>query len=159
NRVAYVTVAEMRVGKSMAQRRRMIGRYWLALVCLLTLLMGPAPAPAAQLQRVQPLPSEQAVVPQAAQPPATAPSVPVPVPAATAGTPDYVLGSGDKLRITVFGEKDLSGEFDIDGTGNIAMPLIGNVAAAQQTVAQVAQDIEQKLRNGYLRDPKVSIDV
>ncbi len=72
---------------------------------------------------------------------------------------DYTLGPGDKLRITVFGEKDLSGEFDVDGGGNISMPLIGNVVVVKRTVAQIINDIEGQLRGGYLRDPKVSIDV
>lgn len=94
------------------------------------------------------------MAPVRAQTPPPAAANPAPVSPA-----DYTLGPGDKLRITVFGEKDLSGEFDIDGGGNISMPLIGNVVVVKQTVAQVIKDIEGKLQGGYLRDPKVSIDV
>ena len=42
----------------------------------------------------------------------------------------YTLGSGDRVRVTVYGEDDLSGEFDISGAGEIAYPLIGQVASA-----------------------------
>ena len=44
-----------------------------------------------------------------------------------AGAPAYKLGSGDQLRVTVFGHKDLSGEFQIDGQGHISLPLIGKI--------------------------------
>src|SRR5690606_14532210 len=51
----------------------------------------------------------------------------VPLPSDAAA--DYALGSGDKLRVIVFGEPDLSGEFDVSGSGNVALPLIGQVRA------------------------------
>ena len=72
---------------------------------------------------------------------------------------EYTLGSGDKLRVTTFGEQDLSGEFEVGSTGKISMPLIGDINVAGQTIAQVVTVIEEKLRNGYLRDPKVNIEV
>lgn len=83
--------------------------------------------------------------------------------ASAAGSPragaDYVLGSGDKLRISVFGEDNLTGEFNVSGSGQISFPLIGDVRAAGQTVAQVRTTIEVALRNGYLKDPRVSAEV
>jgi len=77
----------------------------------------------------------------------------------SAPAPAYTLGSGDRLRITVFGEHDLSGEFEVNNVGKISMPLIGDIEVAKMTVAQAADSITQKLSGGYLRDPKVSIDV
>lgn len=72
---------------------------------------------------------------------------------------DYVLGVGDKLKITVFGEKDLSGDFEVSSTGIISMPLIGEVPSAQRTVSQIQAEITQKLSSGYMRNPHVSIEV
>lgn len=80
--------------------------------------------------------------------------------AAFAGTAnEYVLGIGDKLRITTFGEAELSGEFEVSSTGKIAMPLIGEVAAAGETVVKVQESIRSELASGYLKDPRVSIEV
>ena len=82
----------------------------------------------------------------------------------TAATPskvgyDYVLGSGDKLRVIVFGEETLSGEFVVAGNGSISFPLVGDIAAAGKTVTQVQQEIHSALANGYLKDPRVSAEV
>lgn len=72
---------------------------------------------------------------------------------------EYVLDVGDKLKIVVFGEQDLSGEFQISSTGVISLPLIGEVEAAKITVAQLQAAIVQRLADGYLKDPRVSIEV
>ena len=73
---------------------------------------------------------------------------------------DYRLGAGDKLRIGVFGEDTLSGEFLVPGGGGtIAFPLIGDVQASGLTVNQLQTEIESKLRPDYLKDPHVSIEV
>lgn len=74
-------------------------------------------------------------------------------------TEAYKLGTGDRLRITVFGEEDLTGEFDIDGTGVVAFPLIGNTLAAGVDVRALEKRIEDKLSDGYLMNPRVSIEV
>lgn len=73
--------------------------------------------------------------------------------------PVYTLGSGDKLRVTVFGEEDLSGEFEVSGNGQISLPLIGEVDAGGKNLRALADVIEDRLQEGYLKDPKVSIDV
>jgi protein involved in polysaccharide export with SLBB domain len=80
---------------------------------------------------------------------------------ASAGTElDYKLGAGDKVRIIVFGESDLTGEFDVPGSvGTISFPLIGDVQAGGLTVGELQTEIEAKLRDGYLKDPRVSIEV
>lgn len=71
----------------------------------------------------------------------------------------YTLGSSDRLRITVFGHADLSGEFEIDGTGAISMPLIGQVTAEDLTTVQLEELIAGKLSDGYVLDPRVSAEV
>ncbi|SMH54014.1 polysaccharide biosynthesis/export family protein [Azospirillum agricola] len=72
---------------------------------------------------------------------------------------DYRLGSGDALRVIVFGEEQLSGEFRVDGTGKVAMPLIGDVTAKNRTTGEVEKEISSKLSQGYVRDAKVSVEV
>ncbi len=71
----------------------------------------------------------------------------------------YTLGNGDRLRITVFDHADLSGEFEVDGTGSISMPLIGQVNAVGLTTPQLESRITGELANGLLIDPKVSAEV
>lgn len=75
------------------------------------------------------------------------------------GQPIYTLGSGDKLRVTVFGEADLSGEFEVDGSGEISMPLIGSVLAGNRSVRELEGRITELLADGYLKKPRVSVDV
>ncbi len=72
---------------------------------------------------------------------------------------DYVLGPGDKLRIIVFGEESLTGEFFVAGNGTLAFPLIGAVPAAGKTVGDLQNVIATQLRGGYLKDPRVSAQV
>ena len=71
----------------------------------------------------------------------------------------YTLGSGDRVRVTVYGERDLSGTFEISGQGEIAYPLIGEVPAGGKTVHELEKVIVTRLADGYLRKPKVSIEV
>lgn len=78
---------------------------------------------------------------------------------ATAGTEDYLLGTGDKVRLTVFNEPTLSGDFSVNANGNISVPLIGDVPASGKKSSQVADAIRDAFANGYLRDPKVSLEV
>ena len=71
----------------------------------------------------------------------------------------YLLASGDRVRVIVFGQDSLSNSFAVDGAGNISMPLIGLVKAYGLTTAELARTVEARLRAGYLRDPGVSIEV
>lgn len=71
----------------------------------------------------------------------------------------YQLGPGDKLRITVFGETDLTGEYSVTGGGDVSFPLIGNVPAVGKTVEQVQEAIRTRLASGYVQDPRVSAEV
>jgi len=73
--------------------------------------------------------------------------------------PEIKLSPGDKLRVTVFGEDKLSGDFDLDLNGNASLPLAGTVNLAGQTKQQAEATIARKLRSEYLRSPKVTVDV
>ncbi len=71
----------------------------------------------------------------------------------------YTLAGGDRLRIIVFGQDALSNSYAVDGIGRISMPLIGTVEAQGHSTQGLARVIEEKLRAGYLREPKVSVEV
>jgi polysaccharide export outer membrane protein len=71
----------------------------------------------------------------------------------------YRVASGDQLRVIVFGQDNLTNSFNVDGAGNIAMPLIGTVHVQGLTSAEAAGALETRLRAGYLREPKVSVEV
>ncbi|MDP9127626.1 MAG: polysaccharide export protein [Pseudomonadota bacterium] len=87
-------------------------------------------------------------------------SIPSSVPSAQApAVSDYILGIGDKVRITTFGEASLSGDFQVSSTGVISMPLVGEVNAAGQTIAQLQAAVVTKLSNGFMKKPDVSIEV
>ena len=72
---------------------------------------------------------------------------------------DYVLGSGDRIRIVVFGQEDLSGEFEIDGTGYVSLPLIKEVTASGLTLRQLEALIAGKLKPDFLKNPRVNVEV
>jgi protein involved in polysaccharide export with SLBB domain len=75
------------------------------------------------------------------------------------GSSAYKLDTGDKVKVTVYGEDDLSGEFDVDGSGLVRLPLIGQVRAAGLTLKEFEVAVEAKLSAGYLVNPKVSTSV
>jgi polysaccharide export outer membrane protein len=80
-------------------------------------------------------------------------------PAADQGRPAYRLGAGDKLRVTVFNETDLSGDFDVNDQGEIGLPLIGQVPVAGKTLGEAQELVTEKYGAKYLVNPRVSIDV
>lgn len=71
----------------------------------------------------------------------------------------YKLGSDDNIKITIFGEPELSGVYVIDGNGFISMPLIGNINVLNLSVHEVEEKIALNLANGYILDPSVSIEL
>jgi polysaccharide biosynthesis/export protein len=71
----------------------------------------------------------------------------------------YILDAGDKVRITVFEQASLTNVYTVDQTGYIAFPLVGSVAARSRTLKQLEANIASELRNGFLRDPDVSIEM
>ena len=71
----------------------------------------------------------------------------------------YRLGLGDKVRVNVFGEASLSGEYQVSGTGVVAMPLVGDVKAIGLSARELEAALVQRYAGGYLRDPKIAVEV
>jgi polysaccharide export outer membrane protein len=71
----------------------------------------------------------------------------------------YRLDAGDKLRVVVYGQEGLTNTYAIDAGGSITMPLIGPVPARGRTPASLAAEISAKLRNGYIREPSVAVEI
>ena len=72
---------------------------------------------------------------------------------------NYKIAPMDKLAIKVFKMEDLSGDYDVDLAGNISLPLIGQVEAANLTTAQLDDQLTQKLGAKYLEHPDVSVAI
>ncbi|WP_446830496.1 polysaccharide biosynthesis/export family protein [Candidatus Foliamicus sp.] len=72
---------------------------------------------------------------------------------------EYALGPGDRIRITVYGHEDLSGEFLINEKGSVALPLAGNLELEGVTVLEAQQMVVNALRPDYLRNPRVGVEV
>lgn len=83
----------------------------------------------------------------------------VPPPLAAAFDEPYALASGDRLRVNVFGQQNLSNSYAIEPDGAIAMPLVGRLKVEGKTSDQVRSGIETKLKSGFLRDPNVSVEI
>jgi polysaccharide export outer membrane protein len=71
----------------------------------------------------------------------------------------YRVDSGDRLRVTVFDQKDLTNTYSVDQAGYVAFPLIGSVPARGRTIQELEGQIAAQLQKGYLRNPDVSIEV
>ena len=101
-------------------------------------------------------------LPQPNYPPPTGEPMPIgPQPVAMMAEPEpsYGLDSGDKLRVVVFGQEGLSASYSVDTSGKITMPLIGAVNARGMTPAGLQQAIAAKLKNGFVREPHVAVEV
>jgi polysaccharide export outer membrane protein len=71
----------------------------------------------------------------------------------------YILGPNDRIRVKVYGEQDITGEYEIDSAGNVSIPLAGHVKAAGLTTRQVERAIAAALSKGIVRDPRVNVEV
>jgi len=71
----------------------------------------------------------------------------------------YRLDAGDKLRVVIYGQEGLTNTYAIDAGGSITMPLIGAVPARGRTPSALAAEIGARLRNGYIRDPSVAVEI
>jgi len=71
----------------------------------------------------------------------------------------YRLDAGDKLRVVVYGQEGLTNTYAIDAAGSITMPLIGQVPARGRSPASLAAEITARLRNGYIREPSVAVEI
>jgi len=86
-------------------------------------------------------------------------SVMLPGSQAEAQSVAYRLSPGDKVRVTVFGHEDLSGEFEVDPEGRISLPLIQYVDAQGTTSQELEANITSSLSPDYLKDPRVSVEI
>lgn len=71
----------------------------------------------------------------------------------------YRLGSGDRVRVTVYGQPELTGEYSVDGSGQMSYPLVGQLRAGGLTAAELEKALIQKLSPDYLKDPSISVEV
>ena len=71
----------------------------------------------------------------------------------------YRLGAGDQVRVTVYEQEGLTNTYTVDQSGYIEFPLVGADAARGFTAQQIEASIADKLRQGYLRDPDVSVEI
>lgn len=72
---------------------------------------------------------------------------------------NYRLGVGDKVKVTVLGQPELTGEADVDAAGRVVVALAGDIMAAGRTVSEVQNDIQSKYAGEILRNPKVTVQV
>jgi len=87
------------------------------------------------------------------------PMAAAPVTMARLNEQPYLLDSGDKLRVVVFGQENLSRVYTVDGGGFISMPLIGAVQARGLTTFALERAIASQLRTKYVKDPKVTVEI
>lgn len=71
----------------------------------------------------------------------------------------YRLGAGDRVRVTVFEQEGLTNSYSVDQSGYLSFPLVGAIPARGHTAQQLEGEIANKLRQGYLRDPDVSVEI
>jgi protein involved in polysaccharide export with SLBB domain len=69
------------------------------------------------------------------------------------------LQPGDKIRIVVFGEDNLNGEYQVDQGGQISLPLAGTIKVQGMTQAELEQELAKKFRSQYLKSPKVTVTI
>ena len=129
-------------------------RAFLAITMMAAMVAGPAMA-----QMVPAVPSVSAPRAVAAPPP---PMAAAPVISTASGndvTYSYHLGASDQVKITIFGEPDLSGTFTVTGEGKISVPLIGDIRAMGLSAPELQTELQTAYEQGYLKDPKVNVEV
>ena len=126
-----------------------MGRIGVWIACLFALALAACEGGAMQegvARSSMPVPSEGGVIPRN-------------LPQGSDPVFQYHLGSGDKVRIITFGEGALTGEFVVSGAGTISLPLIGDIRALGLTTGELQINIQNALKNGFLTDPKVNVEV
>src|SRR6516225_2469520 len=78
---------------------------------------------------------------------------------AAAASAPAKLRPGDKIRITVYGEDKLSGDYQLDQSGQISLPLAGTITAEGLTQSEFEQALTKKFRSQYLKNPKVTVTI
>jgi polysaccharide export outer membrane protein len=77
----------------------------------------------------------------------------------TSAAASYVLGPNDRVRLKVYGEPDIAGEYEVDNNGNVSIPLAGHIRAAGLTTRQLERSIASALSKGIVRDPRVNVEI
>lgn len=108
--------------------------------------------PFASMRRARPAPMMVAAAPVYAP-------APIPVMPAPAYDLNYRLDAGDKLRVVVYGQEGLTNGYAVGASGAITMPLIGPVMARGMTPGELAGAITGRLRDGYIREPSVAVEI
>jgi polysaccharide export outer membrane protein len=103
------------------------------------LMYGPPPGTPRVVRRAEPAMPVRAMMPESSTP--------------------YTLDAGDKLRVMVFGQDNLSNSYTVDAAGQVTLPLIGAVSARGTTTQQLAGAIAGRLRESFIRDPSVTVEV
>lgn len=75
------------------------------------------------------------------------------------GEQSYRLGPNDRIRLRVYGEQDIAGDYEVDSDGFVSVPLAGRIKAAGLTTPQLERAIAAALSKGLLRDPRVNVEV
>ena len=71
----------------------------------------------------------------------------------------YRLGVGDKIKLVVFGEQDLSGQLEVSAVGSVHVPLVGDIPARGASLPELRDKIQRRLADGYVKTPKVSVEI
>jgi polysaccharide biosynthesis/export protein len=79
--------------------------------------------------------------------------------ASVSPTEEYVLGPNDRVRLKVYGETDITGEYEVDRNGFVSIPLAGHIRAGGLTTRQLERAIASALSKGIVRDPRVNVEV
>src|ERR1700722_8940787 len=74
-------------------------------------------------------------------------------------TEEYVLGPNDRVRLKVYGETDITGEYEVDNNGFVSIPLAEHIRAGGLTTRQLERAIASALSKGIVRDPRVNVEV
>jgi polysaccharide export outer membrane protein len=131
--------------------------------CLPVMLLAAVVLAACARPYPRTLPPRVLQYPFEAPQPAAVVARPVPVPVAQGGPFSaelpYTLDAGDRLRIVVFGQQNLSNTYIVDAGGRVAIPLVGSVTARGLTPQNLAASIAAALRRGIMRDPSVTVEV
>jgi len=72
---------------------------------------------------------------------------------------DYRLAPGDRLTLAVYDEPQLSGDFFIDGGGEVLLPVAGSIKISGLTLAEAQELIQKQFANGVLVRPAVSVRI
>jgi protein involved in polysaccharide export with SLBB domain len=80
-------------------------------------------------------------------------------PPSASSAESYILGPNDRIRLKVYGESDITGEYEINNTGQVSIPLAGHIKAAGGTTRQLEKAIASALAKGIVRDPRVNVEI